>query len=663
MNADTSADMPSPARKSGRIFESYGWKDATDVAQRLRASLAEAGYEVWIDRENLRADDKQFPTALREAIKRSEVIVALLSSHSVRGMAEGDERASICYNELLEAEGLPRPIVPVRVQRFPGAPPFLIIKYRRIDWLDWEHPESYQKGVREIVAKIERVRAGDLDYDPAITFRPTNFAAARSTARDNFVGRSWLFSRLNAWLAGSRRCFLIEGVTGSGKTAFVAELLRRNPGGRILAYHFCSASDPQTLEPAIFVRSIAGMLARSFDGYSEQLWKEAESLTGDPRTMLSKGVLAPLHDLPADGCFYLVVDGLEEAAGAAECDIPQLLAGALNEFPVWLKLLVTTRPHPRIQRLFGASETCAFSASSEDQRMDVRAYVERRLTDPALQAVVGADGRARAITLVDDRAGGSFQYARSILDALRNHELDPRHLDKLPKELEGFYYLLAEGRFPKPSDDRPNPPDYRVPRTVLEILLAAREPLALRQLATLAGLDESKELQPALSALSCFVASAAGPEGDDVYGIAHKSIADWLISGKAGEFRADPRPGRGRLVAHCRQWRGNHETYALKHVIAHLLEAGQTAEALDAVDRGLFAERLVRCNEPRLDAEDSRDFTLALVAARDKAAILRLARTENTRQRDGVAAALQSTPAEDGGFIDEVVGALLELKP
>ena len=84
-----------PAPRPGRdvaIFESYGWVDAREIAQRLKASLEEAGYDVWIDRENLRPDDEHFWLALEGALNQCTLVVALLSPHSVR--LEGEATAS-----------------------------------------------------------------------------------------------------------------------------------------------------------------------------------------------------------------------------------------------------------------------------------------------------------------------------------------------------------------------------------------------------------------------------------------------------------------------------------------------------------------------------------------------------------------------------------------
>ena len=630
------------------VFQSYGWHDATDIAQRLKESLVEAGYDVWIDRENLREDDKFFSIALEAALKGSEVVVALLSPHSVRGLSAQDERSSICYNEIRFAEELGRPIVPVRVQKFAGAPPFLLIKYRRIDWLDWDKPDSYRKGVADIIATIDGVLANDRNFDPDIVFQETNFSAQLQVARDSFVGREWLFSRVETWLQGTSPCLQIEGDAGSGKTAFVAELVRRNPGGRMLAYHFCGAT-PRTLDADAYVKSTAAMIANSIDAYAEQFWGGTLArwlMAADPQTMFLHGVLEPLRRLTMNEPYYIVVDSLDEAIGVtgAQISLPLLLVRSLEEFPPWLKLLVTTRPNERIQRLFRTAETCSLATSLDQQRLDLRQFIEQRLAG------------SPAATMLEERAAGSFQYAGMVLDALDRGELDAAGLSTLPRRLEQLYFTRAQGRFPDPAD-------YRLPRMVLGMLLVSREPLTLAQLAKLTGLDRDTELPRTLDTLTGFVGPVFGPTGEAAYRILHLSISEWLASPDAGHFQVDTTQSHERLLAHCLDWRTHHESYALKHVIAHLMERGRLSDALAAVQQGLFTERFARLHEPRLDADDARNLTLALVAARDTAGILALARTENIWQRDGVAGALQSARADDLAFIDQVVGALLKVTP
>ena len=85
------------------------------------------------------------------------------------------------------------------------------------------------------------------------------------------------------------------------------------------------------------------------------------------------------------------------------------------------------------------------------------------------------------------------------------------------------------------------------------------------------------------------------------------------------------------------------------------------AGALAAIRGGFFSVRHPTV-DPILDLDDSRAVVTALVASENADAIVALARTDNVRQRDGVATALALAPPEAGAFVDRVVGALLQVK-
>lgn len=632
-----------------RIFESYGWKDAAEIAQRLKDSLEQAGYQVWIDREHLLPDDTGFAVELEDAVADSEVVIALLSPHSVRGIGVGDERISVCYNEIRLASELARPIVPVRVRRFAGAAPLLIIGYRILDWLDWEDPVRYRHGLAKVMAAVQAAQDRELVLDRDISLQTSNFASQLRSARDDFTGREWFFECVARWLDGPRRCFRLEGVTGTGKTAIVAELVRRNPDGRLLAYHFCT---PSQLGAGGFVRSLAGMLAASVEPYAALLNSaRLEQFLGsaDPSRMLVDGVLEPLRAMPMDDHHFIVVDALDEAVGSmdGQVSIPVLLSQCVDDFPPWLKLMITCRPQQRIQGLFGTAEVCSLDDAGEAQHADVSSYLTRRLAEPAVQRRMGPEEVDAARRLISDRAGGSFQYAASVFDALASGEIAPAELARLPRTLEVFYYRRAVQRFPDLGA-------YGLARSALEVLAAARGELTAARLGAITGLRDD-ELAPVLDAIGCFAGAHA-----DRWRIAHQSITDWLVSEDAREFRIDLSAGDQRIITYCQDWPTHHDPYALTHVVAHLLAAGRIDDAVAAVLRDdLFAVRRGVVGEPRLDAEDSRLLTTSLLAARSLDGIVALARTANTWQRDGVASALQAAPTADATFVDAVVGALL----
>jgi hypothetical protein len=480
------------------------------------------------------------------------------------------------------------------------------------------------------------------------------------TAKENFVGRDWLMKRIGDWLDdGGENCFLIEVEPGNGKTALVAELVRRNDGDRILAYHFCNSQNEDTVNPRRFVRSIAAMLCGTVSDYRERVRGDAPvnalKIENDPATMLWDGVLKPLIQAKLKGPHYIIVDALDEAMGRADTPIPELLAEQLCRFPPWLKLLVTTRRDERVPR-FQSARRCGLTGSEAEQQDDVKQYVERRLAEPELSArFAGEQPRRRVVMDIVQRSTGNFQYAAMVLDELSRGTLDISEIDRLPGSLADLYENRTRARFATAADFDPA-------RKILAVLLAARQPLSQQQLAQITGLDQSGELSGTLSKLSYFVTWDTSPKEQWFYRITHKSFGDWLTAPPGGSprYRVDLLQGREMILAHCRKWAAHHEHYALTNLIAHLLEGGFVAEARGLVRDCFFGERRGYV-APRQDLDDTRSLTLALVASRDQSAILELAQTDNLSQRDGVAAGLQEAPRDYNDFVDRVVGGLLQV--
>jgi len=664
----TEADRnpPEPPKPRALIFQSYGWGDATEVSQRLKEALEASGYAVWLDREKLDPDDREFWLGLEAALKECDLVVALLSPYSVRlqGDREAGDHASVCHSELILAVQKQKPIVPIMV--ISCEQPLSIISYRLIDLTDWTRStERWREGVSTVIGTIESVLAGNQNHVVYVDkLFPINFSRELRSVALTYVGREWLFARIQRWLESGPRALLIEGDAGSGKSAFAVELLKRNSGSRILAYHFCNAFSLETVNPRRFVRSIAAMLGGTIAAYGQHL-RGAELLAtmqSDPATMLLRGVLDPLRDIPMSGNHFIVVDGLDEAAAAAgapvsEPSIPLLLAGALKDFPPWLKLIATSRPDDRVGPLFQDAERILLAGSEAEQREDLRRYIERRLsTDVPASVGPGATALADIAAALAARSAGNFQYADSVIAALRDGEIVPSELDRLPRGLVRLYYEQAERRFSAPGA-------FRRAEIVLSVMLAAREPLTQMQLAAITGLERRDELLPTLDLLSCFVTWDFSAGDERVYRFHHKSIGDWLLSPprEADRFKVDPAAGRDRILAHCRNWAAHREAYALRYLIGHLLEIDSVDEAVATVRNGFFELRRERLAEPRLDLADSRRLALALLAAGRAESVTELAGTENLFQRGGVASALQSMPSAADALIDRVVDTLLRL--
>jgi hypothetical protein len=657
------------------IFQSYGWRDASDIAQKLASDLKAAGYEVWIDRERIREQLRPqdlFPEAIRRAIKDADIVLVLISPHSVRlpgDVDNPDNGASVCLNELVLAHEDRKPIVPVIV--VPCEPPFLINIVKRIDLsARVGDEEGYRQGVGEILTTIEVVRQkGSSLFIPQLErLHPLDFRNEIIRGAHSFAGRHWLFDRFADWLSGKKSCLMIEGDAGSGKSAIVAELVRRDPDGHMLAYHFCRADQVTTIQPAEFVRSLAAMIGGRIEAYGTQLNGDelrlrlvGDACVADPLTAFITCIVNPLAALPHLGLRYIVVDGLDEAlspqGGQGAMSIPFLLARALPDFPPWLKLAVTTRRDGRLNTLFRDAEHIRLADDDPRQRGDVASYIAKQIEArppegdvPKGESAIEASAIGAAI---EARSAGNFLYAQQVVEAFGRGELHLDDIDALPTGLGALFARKFLQHFP---DAR----SYAAVEHLLGVVLAAKQPLTAPQIASAAGLSLRDEIRPTLEKLTGYVVPAGRSDGEDTHTVFHKSLADWLTEPDAGAFKVDVAEGRKRLLAWCRDWRSSQDPYVLTHVVAHLLEASEVKEALEAVRSGLFARRQARM--VRADLEDTMTLALALIDMAEEEAVTELATTGSPWQRDGAAAALISAPPVSDPLIGRIVQHLLRGK-
>lgn len=583
--------MSTRAESTGtKVFLSYGQRDAAALAARLREDLERAGYRVWQDAERIRAG-RGWTEEVRAGVRESDVLVALMSPHSVRQVgAPGnpDDRDSVCLNEIAYAVDACRiPVVPVMA--LACEPPFRIFHLQYLDFRDWRESEArYRELLGRLRASLDesaarrRSPARAWDWLP----EPWDFSAFLADKRRDFTGREWLFREIEEWRArGPEAALLVTGDPGAGKSAIVAELVHTNPGGQVLAYHCCHADTPATLDPARFVRSLAAMLAARLEGYAGMLEHPPlraalgeAAVAEDPASAFEVGILGPLNRLPApaEGVRYLLIDALDEAAArAAAPTIIDLLVTRLRRFPAWLKVVATTRGEPAVLRRLSGLKSRHISAESEENRKDVRRYVARRLAGPRLSAAVGASGRGvGALTeMLLGASGGNFLFVTAALEAIAAGQMTFARVEALPPGLGGLYYEFFERLYGRGGAD------FGPARAVLETVVAAREPPARAGLAAATGLDEEAELPPILARLSSFVPARGGR-----YVLFHKSLRDWLTGWDeaadqpvAQGYHVNPRPGHeGWAALYWRRYEAGgrlSDVPARRHLPAHLAGA------------------------------------------------------------------------------------------
>ncbi len=378
---------------------------------------------------------------LEEAIRTSDLVVALMSPHSVR--PEG-----ACRNEIAFAKDLGKPIVPVMVRRCERP-----LRVHDLQYVDLEaFPRVGEEERSAWLNKIVRFIENGVPVDPALSelrrrFRSLDYERVlRRKPTDPFTGREWLFDRIDQWIADpdAPSTLFVVGGPGVGKTSAMAHWC----SGRLKvgAYHFCDQYQPDTAREV--VASLAGQLlslqalCRSYPEALRNL-DTAGRESGDAGSgarkwtaveWFRKLVLDPLRHNPPETPWVMVIDALDEAIP----DVQNMFRVCHNELPEGVRLIITSRTNRDLVAWFrGALE---IDASSEDNRRDLRQYVAVRLRLLIEAGRLEADPyvvERFAVRLVDASAG-TFLYCADVLDSIAYAQLKVSDDTNLPKRIDAI---------------------------------------------------------------------------------------------------------------------------------------------------------------------------------------------------------------------------------
>ena len=417
--------------------------------------------------------------------------------------------------------------------------------------------------------------------------KPWDFGPFLASKRRDFVGREWLFQQVaDCVTRDGSQALLIQADYGVGKSAFIAELVHRNPGRSIIAHHCCQHDTHDTLNPALFATGVAAQLAEALPAF-KQLIEAEPSLQAaldrageDAASAFERAVIGPLAKLPAlvDGCKVIVIDALDEslefdgAQGHQKTKhIVELLAARANRLPKWLRILATTRKRTEVTTPMSASfESEIIDAEDTRNLADLQDYIRRRAETAHLAAKLkeAAMPVAGLVDALKSKSGGKFLYAVRALDDLERGKLSVRDMPSLPTGMDGFYLDAFQRRFEKANRD------YERTCLVLGVIAAAQEPIGRVDIAAILNINET-ELQAALGVASDFLSAR-----NKRYAFDHFSLAQWLTGEddlgdwRAGVYHVDLEAAKKRFS----EWAKNavdrdrtHESdYLMRHLAAHL---------------------------------------------------------------------------------------------
>ena len=410
-----------------------------------------------------------------------------------------------------------------------------------------------------------------------------DFARELDALSHHTIERTALHAEVATWLAeGDARSFLLTGQTGTGKSAFAAQLVRTLPN--VVAYHFCVAGRRPTLTPHRCLISIAAQLLATIEPYAESLVNTVKphQLRVDSRVEIGKmtgGVAAgvvierlvfdgpidefetllqtPLARLasPAEQCI-VVLDGLDESATLGEPNIASLLE-YVQDLPPWIRFVLTSQPDRRVLRHVDRAHTHVHEISANENDADLRTYIEARgFTSPAfVEAAVR-------------KAAGNFQYAKVVLDGIKTGSAADGEIPDLPADLHAVYDRLLR----RISPDAWSGAVFRIAST----LAAAYEPLTEEQIARFSSIAVD-EVRLHLGMFGQFLQTYTDPRAP-AYAIFHQSLRAYFFDRATNrDFWISPGEAHARIAALYVALEGNAwsacDPYGLHHLPSHLAVA------------------------------------------------------------------------------------------
>ncbi|GAB6036982.1 hypothetical protein JCM15519_15410 [Fundidesulfovibrio butyratiphilus] len=570
------------ARK--RIFLSYGHDEHAEFANRLKDDLTACGHTVWIDHERLVPGTPAFDHAIEQGLAwlaeapDQSCLVFLVTPHSAR------RPDGFCLNELSRALDKHLRIVPVMVVWCEL--PLSIARYQWLDMRDSiplaEREERYQAGLARLRQALEH---GRLDEEGGrsrlLALLGDDLTRADAEIERHlagFEGRQWLKDHVDAWLRdeNAQKLYWLTGRPGSGKTAFASWLCRkrREVGGVFL----CSWDNVFRSNPRTCVLSLACQLGTQLPDYHDRLAAldlEKILAEADASTLFESLILEPLSsNFPRpDRNVVLCIDALDEATQNGRNDLANMLAQGLEKAPPWLKVFLTSRPEQEVLHPLQGFSHVSMDTFEGENRADLRDYLARHLRAFNRDEPV-AD---QVLETILDRSEGIFLYVRCVLDELRQDRLSLDDVQAFPQGLGGYYARFFARQFP--LDGAGNAPEaYKaVARPLLEVMAAARVPLALDHAGRLLGWDEYEtEENPGMFGALVLV------EGG-VLRPCHRTLLEWLADrDKAGKYLVLAKKGHERLAdagwAAFQRGAGDMDAYARDHLAEHLVATGRWRE-------------------------------------------------------------------------------------
>lgn len=270
------------------------------------------------------------------------------------------------------------------------------------------------------------------DSSPGLVISP-QFKTFIADKTDGFVGREYVFEAIDRFLTSQPKgYFIIEGDPGMGKSAILAEYVRRT--GCIAHFNIRSQGINRTRQ---FLESVSVQLVARYGLPSRSPPADAEQY-GSFFTRLLEEISAHLKP---DEPLVIAVDALDEVDLIGHPSGVNLLY-LPTSLPNGLYFILTQRRLVDLPFVVHTSQQfLKLSEYHTESLHDVQVYIRRAAERPQLLAWIDTQSLKIEdfVTILAEKSENNFMYLRYVLPDIERGTYRDLEIEKLPMGLEGYY--------------------------------------------------------------------------------------------------------------------------------------------------------------------------------------------------------------------------------
>ncbi|CEL56893.1 putative WD repeat-containing protein alr3466 OS=Nostoc sp, (strain PCC 7120 / UTEX 2576) GN=alr3466 PE=4 SV=1 [Rhizoctonia solani AG-1 IB] len=355
----------------------------------------------------------------------------------------------------------------------------------------------------------------------------------------------------------------MNGMAGTGKTTVAASFSKTlDSQKQLAASFFCTVASPECRQVKRIVPSIAYQLAR----YSIPFQRALYQVLGNDPNLPSKNISKQFEQLLKEPLvkveaaipnnLVVVIDALDECDDKNGVELLlDMIFKYINTIP--LKFFITSRPKPDIYNkmlsYLSGTQTTFHLHNIENSlvQADIETYLKLEL--------FYISPTEEQIGVLAQKLGNLFIYAATLIRYIRfgkrsanPHKRLKSALEMISKqnnmhtEIDSLYLSVLDSVIDEDGLDEEEVEDLRL---VLHTILCAQEPISIRTLCMLSGLDDSERVSFALQPVRSVIHFS---ESTQLISILHASFQDFMFDkARSRRFFCDIAHHNQILVQHC----------------------------------------------------------------------------------------------------------------